>query len=166
VKNRRILGENEMSASVKETKARNRKMVLIGLAIIFVIVVASSLAYVVFFSSDNDTDQIQLSFTITPPSQIHRGSNTDFIIINVDFNPKDNITLTTTGTGSSWAYFGASSQQYDETSVTITGETDSVPLVLYVPNDAPTGNYTVQIIGTDSAGITSVPLTYSFSVIA
>jgi len=155
-----------MPALEKVAKARNIKIILIGLAIIITIVVASSIAYVVFFSDDDNTDHIQLSFNIAPPNQIHKGSSTDFIIINVNFNPKDHVTLTTTGKGASWAYFGASSRQYDESSVTITGGSDSVPLVLFVPNDAPTGNYTVQIIGTDNAGITSVPLTYSFSIIA
>jgi hypothetical protein len=156
-----------MPALEKVAKARNTKMILIAIAVIITIVVASSIAYVVFFSYDNSEDHhIQLSFNIAPPNQIHKGSSTDFIIINVNFNPKDHVTLTTTGKGAAWAYFGASSRQYDEASVTITGETESVPLVLYVPNDAPTGNYTVQIIGTDSTGITSVPLTFSFSVIA
>jgi uncharacterized membrane protein len=153
-----------MSASIKVAKVRNKKMILVAIAVIIVIVVASSVAYVVLFSNssyNNSTDNIQLSFNTAPPSQIHQGSNSSYIVINVNYNPKDHITLTTTGTGASWAYFGV----YGISSVRITDGTDSVPLAIYVPNNALTGNYTVQIIGTNSAGITSVPLTYSFSVI-
>jgi uncharacterized protein YpuA (DUF1002 family) len=168
------------SASVKIAKVKQRKMILIAVAII-VIVVASLVAYVVLFSYNNSTDHFQLSLeSTTTPTQIERGSQIE-VLVMVNFNPKDHITLTTSGNGASWANFVQNVQNGQQflSQITITAGENNVDLLVKVPSDAQIsapsiGNsqigiagglitYSIVITGTNSAGITS-SVTYNFTL--
>ena len=129
-------------------------------------IVGSLITYFVLFSYNNSTDNFQLSFgDASNPTQIDRGALIQ-VYVYVDYNSKDHIILTTSGTGASFATFYLNIENGNQlfSKITITGNTNGADLVIYIPDNTQPGSYTLQIIGTNSAGITS-NVAYSFSVV-
>lgn len=151
-----------------EQLQKKRKMkIMILVLLLTASIVGSLVTYFVLFAYNNSTDNFQLSFGIASnPTQIDRGTQIQ-VYVYVDYNSKDHITLTTSGTGSSFAIFYNKNIENGNqlfSNITITGNANGADLIIYIPDNTQSGSYTVQITGTNSAGITS-NITYSFSVV-
>ena len=150
-----------------EQLQKKRKMKIIVLVmLITAFVVGFLVIYFVLFSYNNSTDNFQLSFgSASNPTQIDRGTQIQ-IYVYVDYNSKDHITLTTSGTGASFATFYLNIENGNQlfSKITITGNTNGADLIIYIPDNTQPDSYSIQIVGTNSAGITS-NVTYSFSVV-
>jgi hypothetical protein len=158
-------------------KAIKTKMTIIAVGVAFIIVVASVAAYfTLFYNNITDHFTLSLQYDYTEPSpypsQIFLNEQVS-VWVSVNYNSHDHITLTTSGTGASWARFlnpsfhpsapVGDTWDYGLSQLTITDGTKGAELMISVPEDANTGNYYITITGTNSAGITS-SVTYSFSV--
>lgn len=149
------------TAQVKVAKVRQWKKIFAVIAVIIILVVAISIVYVDFFSYNNSTDNIKLSFSGNVPTEINPGSYA-VVQILVQYDARDHVTLST---DYSWATFVLNVPNGEEhvSQITVTGGQSYVNLAVNVPN-APAGqSYQVFINANNSGGAMAYPLTFSFN---
>lgn len=120
--------------------------------------------YYALFYYDNHTDNIQLSFGSSYPTEIQRGSQTE-VHVHTTFDSRDQITLRTTGELASCATFikHIDSGLGYVSRITINGEYNGVNMLIKIPEYIQTGTYEITIVGSNSVGKTST-LVYQFEV--
>lgn len=147
----------------KARKKFNRKILMLAMALILTVVIGVSA--VVLLRYDNSSDYFQLSFgSLAPPTEIDRGTQIE-VYVYVDYDSRDHITLTYSGSGAFLTNFYQNIQNGAQylSQVTITGSQNGAKLIIKVPDYVQTGIQGLTITGTNSAGITS-SLTYWFTV--
>ena len=158
-----------MTSKAKIAMTNKRKLTIIA---IIAIVSVSLASFALLFS-------YVYSFTVnifrgTAPAELKRGSQTQVGIIVHYYkmnNPylKNQITLSVSGSGASWASFPVSAPYIKGTTQTLPQNTLSTSangavLLVEIPVDAQTGGYEIIVTGNNSVGQTSSE-TYIFTVI-
>ena len=158
-----------MTSKAKIAMTNKRKLTIIA---VIAIVSVSLASFALLFS-------YVYSFTVnifrgTAPAELKRGSQTQVGIIVHYYkmnNPylKNQITLSVSGSGASWASFPVSIAYTNGTTQTFPQNTISTPsdgavFLIKIPVDAQTGGYEIIVTGNNSVGQTSSE-TYIFTVI-
>ena len=146
-------------------------IVLVAIAVIFVGLFSGY--EVIVHSNGVITNNFKVTFSHAGlnlnhplPSQIERGTQEDVGLL-INHTRSDTITLKTSGSAASWAYFAYYTdppyQMLAQNETTVTAAVNGALLVIDVPDNAQIGTYQITVTGTNNAGETTSD-TYTFAV--
>lgn len=148
-----------------------KKKLTIITALLAIVMVVPLVTYGLLFYFVNSSDNFSLAF-IPASTQVEKGTYAEVAVgVHYSFVYKygirDQFSLAVSGTGASWAGFSPiypySNGSQTLSQLTVTPPTTGAVLVIKVPENAQTGNYSVTVTATNNVGLKS-SATFNYTV--
>jgi hypothetical protein len=147
-----------------------KKIIAIVATVIIVISLFASYEVLTSSKASSNSANFQIRFQMIIgsdlPTQIQRGTQAEVGLV-INHTRSDVITLKTSGSAASWAYFAYYTEppyhMLAQNQTTVTDAVNGELIVIQVPDTAQTGTYQITVTGTNTVGEAS-SATYSFAV--